>query len=101
MNYKKLTESELDMQLLNAYFPKRRERINFSNVDTFRTMIIKIVIEADIIEDFIDGLLKFADIDKKTFSITEDIFTLITIDIKFLKMAALEAFHVNKEHISI
>lgn len=109
MNYNKLTEAELDMLLLNAFYPKKKERINFSDIDNFKYMILNLVQEHDICDEFVDSLLSFLAIDKKDFSegnkksdkdkqplaFHKHLFKIINIDIKFLKMSALKAFHDN------
>lgn len=113
MNYHKLTEAELDMYLLNAFYPKKKERINFSDIDNFRYMILNLIQEHDLSSEFVECLLGIINIDKKEFSdkdknkdkdnlaIHRHLFTIINIDIKFLKMSALKAFHDNKEHLAL
>ena len=111
MNYFKLTESELDMLLLNAFYPKKKERINFSDTDNFKYMILTLIQDFDIVAEFVNSLLAFAKINKSDFfdkdkakrdlAISLHLFNLVNIDIKILKMAALKAYHDNKEYIRL
>lgn len=102
MVYEKLSDSELDQLLLISYLPNRVDKINFSDKETFISMIVSRIKSMDISEEFGENILLMA---KRTSQLERpesnslSIVSIFCLDMKYIKMAALKTFHDNSEFI--
>jgi hypothetical protein len=98
MVYEKLSEAELDQYLLISYLPMRKDKINFSDKDTFVSLIVAKIIQLKIEEDFGENLILFA---KKDTPWLDDLSLLVSkvfcLEMKIVKMAALKTYHDTTE----
>ena len=94
MVYEKLTEAELDQFLLISYLPMRKDKINFSDKDTFVSLIVSKIQQMKAEEDFGENLIFFT---KKSSPKVNDEFILASrifcLEMKIVKMAALKTYH--------
>jgi hypothetical protein len=92
MVYEKLTEAELDQFLLISYLPNKKDKINFSDKDTFVSLIVSRIQQMKIEDDFGENLIFFTRIDsiENLNLLASKIFCL---EMKIVKMAALKTYH--------
>jgi|688.fasta_scaffold866109_2 hypothetical protein len=94
--YLKLSDAELDGLLTLAYYPLKREKFNFSHYETFSTTILIKIASNKLQEEFGDNILELSK-ELKSLSIGEIVYSVMNIDMKLAKMAALKTYDENKD----
>lgn len=94
--YLKLSEAELDGLLTLSYYPSKRDKFNFNDYETFVSTILTKLSDNNLEEEFGDNILELIkNLESKPIGLI--VFSVLNIDMKIAKMAALKTYDENKD----